>query len=128
MLKHIWFQCVSSQTNLGKICHYFCTSLMTKQPTPHQTLILGLWFDVETSLGLSCILPLLECMQVYSKFIHSHDLFICVFIDGIKACEKDMYKMYVNLIMNYGHTNEFFQIFLAIVNHIYDYTYMAWIS
>jgi hypothetical protein len=79
-------------------------------------------------LGLSCILPLLECMQAYSKFIHSHDLFICVFIDAIKACERNLYKMYVNLIMNYGLSNEFLQIFFAIVNHIYDYTWLGFLK
>lgn len=62
---------------------------------------LGLWFDVQSFLSLSCILPLFECMQAYSKFIHSHDVFIYVFIDAIKACERDLYKMYVNLIMSW---------------------------
>ncbi len=128
MLKHIGFQCCFwPNKSWQNMCHYFCTSSMTKQPTPHQTLTLGLWFDVETFLGLSCVLPLLDCMQAYSKFIHFLELFIFVFIDAIKACERNLYKMYVNLIMNYGLSNEFFQIFFAnFESHLW--LHMAWIS
>ncbi len=37
---------------------------------------LELLCDSETFMGLTCVLPLLECMQSRSKFVQSHDILI----------------------------------------------------
>jgi len=37
---------------------------------------LELLCDNETFMGLTCVLPLLECMQSLSKFVQSHDILI----------------------------------------------------
>jgi hypothetical protein len=50
------------------------------------------------------------------------------FIDVVKACERDLYRMNVDPITSYGHVHGVFQIFLPIVHHSYDPLYMAWIS
>jgi len=88
---------------------------------------LNLLCDVETFLGLSYIIPLLGCMQSLSKFVQVWDIFICDFVDAIKVCERDLYKLYVDPITNYGHVDGIFQIFLAIVHHSYDPIHMVWI-
>jgi hypothetical protein len=59
-----------------------------------------------------------------SKFVQVWDVFICDFVDAIKACERDLYKLYVDLITNYGHADGLFQIFLAIVHHSYASIHM----
>jgi hypothetical protein len=59
---------------------------------------LDLFCDVKTFLGVSYIIPLLECMQSLSKFVQDWDVFICDFVDAIKACERDLYKLYVDSI------------------------------
>jgi hypothetical protein len=50
------------------------------------------------------------------------------FVDVVKACERNLYGLYVDPITSYGHVVEVFQIFLVIVHHSYDPLYMAWIS
>jgi hypothetical protein len=45
-------------------------------------------------LWVSCILHLLKCMQSLSKFVQFFDVFICDFVDVIKVCERDLYKVY----------------------------------
>ncbi len=37
---------------------------------------LELLCDSETFMGLTCVLPLLKCMQSLSKFVQSHDILI----------------------------------------------------
>jgi hypothetical protein len=72
-------------------------------------------------------LHLLECMQFLLRFVQFYDLFICDFVDVIKICERNLYKVYVNLIISYVHANGVFQTFLTIANYIYDSLQMAWI-
>jgi hypothetical protein len=68
------------------------------------------------------MIPLLECLPFLSKFNQAQDVFICDFVDLIKACEGDIYKLYIDL-----HIDGVFQIFLAIVHHSYDSLHMVWI-
>jgi len=69
---------------------------------------LDLLCDVEIFLGLTCILPLLECMQFLLKFAQAQDVFICDFIDAIKACERDLYRMYVDPFTSYDYGDGIF--------------------
>jgi hypothetical protein len=78
-------------------------------------------------LGLSCIIPLLECIPSLSKFVQVQNVFICDFVDVIKACEGNLYKLYVDPITSYGHVDGIVQIFFAIVHHSYDPLHMVWI-
>jgi hypothetical protein len=76
-------------------------------------------------MGLSYIIPLFKCMQYLSKFVQAHNVFICDFVDVVKACEGDLYRLYVDPITSYGHANGFFQTFLAIVHYSYDPLHMV---
>jgi len=89
---------------------------------------LDLFYNVKISLGLICILPLLECMQFVSKFIQARNVFICDFIDIIKACERDLYRLYVDLIISHGYGDGIFKTFLVVANHTYDPLHMVWIT
>ncbi len=53
---------------------------------------LDLLCDVETFLGLTYIIPLLEFVQSLSKFGQTHDVFTCDFVRVVKVCEDDLYK------------------------------------
>jgi hypothetical protein len=46
--------------------------------------------DLETLLGLTCVLPLLEAMQALSKFAQTQTTFICDFIFQIKVCQSNL--------------------------------------
>jgi hypothetical protein len=83
--------------------------------------------NVKTFLGLICILPLLECMRFLSKFAQAQNVFICDFIDTVKACEGDLYRVYVDTITNYSYGDGIFQTFLVVANHTYDPLHMVWI-
>jgi hypothetical protein len=56
-------------------------------------------------MGLSYILPLFKCMQYLSKFVL---VFICDFVDAVKACEGNLYRLYVDPIMSYRHAKRFY--------------------
>jgi hypothetical protein len=60
---------------------------------------LDLLCDVETFLGLTYIIPLLEFVQSLSKFGQTHDVFICDFVCIVKVCEDDLYEMYCDLVI-----------------------------
>jgi hypothetical protein len=66
-------------------------------------------------------------MQFLSKFALPQDVFICDFIDVVKACEGTLYRMYVDLITSYGYGDGIFQTFLVVANHTYDPLHMVWI-
>jgi hypothetical protein len=55
------------------------------------------------------------------------NVFICDIVDATKACEGDLYILYVDIVTSYGHVNGVFQTFLVIVHHSYDPLYMVWI-
>lgn len=78
-------------------------------------------------LGLSYIIPLFECMRFLSKFVQARDVFIYDFFDVFKACDKNLYKLYVDLNTIYGHIDGVFQILLVIVHHSYDPLHTVWI-
>jgi hypothetical protein len=42
-------------------------------------------------------------MQSLSKFVQAQDFFICDFIDVVKACERDLHRMYFDPITSYGY-------------------------
>jgi len=47
-------------------------------------------------------------MQFLSKFAQVQDVFVCDFVDAIKACERDLYKLYFDPITTYGHVDGVF--------------------
>jgi hypothetical protein len=78
---------------------------------------------VETFLGLSYIIPLFECMQSLSKFVQVWNVFICDFVDVIKACERDIYTNYMLIqLQTMGMSMEFSKYSLQLcITHMIPY-------
>jgi hypothetical protein len=43
-----------------------------------------LLFDIETILGLTCLLPMLEALQGLNKYVQNKETFICDFVGSVK--------------------------------------------
>jgi hypothetical protein len=56
-----------------------------------------LFCDVETMMGLTCVLPMLEVVQSLSKVVQNKDCFICVCVVAMKLTQVDIYNLYVDL-------------------------------
>jgi hypothetical protein len=63
---------------------------------------LELLCDIEVFIGLTCIIPMFECVQSLSKFAQTCDAFICDFVAILKSCVEDLYCMYCNEQARYG--------------------------
>jgi hypothetical protein len=55
---------------------------------------LDLLCDLHILLGLFCLLPLLEVVNVLITFVQGKDVFICDFVAAIKICQIYLYMMY----------------------------------
>jgi hypothetical protein len=58
--------------------------------------------DLETLMGLFCIIPLLESAHGLSKFAKSQQTLICDFIYTLKLCEVDLFTMYYEVIKRFS--------------------------
>ncbi len=71
-----------------------------------------LFCDVET-MGLTCVLPMLEAMQSLSKLAQNIDYFICDFVVVVKLTQVDLYNLYVDPKCHFSHDQ--FQHFVDLV-------------
>ncbi len=46
--------------------------------------------DVETIMGLTCVLPMLEVVQSLSQLVQNKDTFICDFVSVVKLCQFEI--------------------------------------
>jgi hypothetical protein len=44
------------------------------------------FLDIDTILGLTCVLFLLECVNSLIKFAKSHDVYMVDYIEALKIC------------------------------------------
>jgi hypothetical protein len=51
---------------------------------------LELLCDIKVFLGLACIIPMLECIRGFFKFVQTQDVFICDFVAIVKSCQGDL--------------------------------------
>jgi len=59
--------------------------------------IYELFCDVETMMGLTCVLPMLEAMYNLNKLAQNKDCFICDFVATFQLTQVDFYNLYVDL-------------------------------
>ncbi len=60
-------------------------------PTNHvATTNYELFCDVETIMGLTCVLPMLEVVQNLSKLVQNKNCFICDFVAIMKLTQVDL--------------------------------------
>ncbi len=74
--------------------------------------------DFHMLLGLFCLLPLLEVVNVLIKYAQGRDVFICDFVATIKICQTNLYMMFSDPSNNYQH--EHFQVFSNVVENNYS--------
>jgi hypothetical protein len=57
--------------------------------------------DVEISLLLVCLVPMLEMVNVLMKNFQLHAIFVCDFVATTKICQNDLHIIYVDLVMTF---------------------------
>ncbi len=62
-----------------------------------------LLYDVETMMGLTCVLPMLEAVESLNKLAQNRDLFTCDFMAAMKLIQVDIYTFYVDLERHFSH-------------------------
>jgi hypothetical protein len=62
-----------------------------------------LFCDVETMMGLTCVLPMLEVVQSLNKLAQNEYCFICDFVVIVKLTQIDLYDLYVDLEHHFSH-------------------------
>jgi hypothetical protein len=50
--------------------------------------------DVQTVIGLACIMPMLRLTQSLMKYAQRNSIFVCDFLAGVKILQKDLNEMY----------------------------------
>jgi hypothetical protein len=55
---------------------------------------LSLLCDLKLIFGLHAILPLFDYVPTLIKFAHSHNVFVCDFIDVVKIYQLKLYRLY----------------------------------
>jgi hypothetical protein len=48
------------------------------------------------ALGMTCLLPLLECINSLVKFAQSRNVFICDFFGALTTCQAQLFEMYLD--------------------------------
>jgi hypothetical protein len=48
------------------------------------------------ALGMTCLLPLLECINSLVKFAQSRNVFICDFVGALTICQAQLFEIYVD--------------------------------
>jgi hypothetical protein len=49
---------------------------------------------VETILGLTSMMPMLQTLQGLNKYIQNHETFICYFVNNVKLIQADLHNMH----------------------------------
>jgi hypothetical protein len=62
-----------------------------------------LFCDVETMMGLTCVLLMLEVVQSLNKLAQNKDSLICDFVVTVKLIQVDLYDLYVDLEHHFSH-------------------------
>lgn len=54
---------------------------------------IGYFCDIEMIMGLICIMPLLEAMHAFIKFVQGQNTFVCDFLTFFKKNNVELYKI-----------------------------------
>jgi len=61
--------------------------------------------DVETIMGFTCVIPMVEFVQILSKYVQNWNMFIYDFVIIVKLCQVDLHKKYCDEEKKYNYTN-----------------------
>ncbi len=83
---------------------YVIMKMSEDLPTNHvATTNYELLCDVETIMGLTCVLPMLEVVQNLNKRVQNKVCFVCDFVAVMKLIQVDIYNLYVDLEHHFSH-------------------------
>jgi hypothetical protein len=80
--------------------------------------------DVETMMGLTYVLPMLEIVQKLNKLTQNKKCFICDFVVVAKLTQVDLYNLCVDLEHHFSHDQ--FQYFMDLVEFKFDTLPIVW--
>lgn len=61
--------------------------------------------DVETIIGFICVIPMVEFVQILSKYVQNWNMLIYDFVISVKLCQVDLHKKYCDEEKKYSCTN-----------------------
>jgi hypothetical protein len=76
------------------------------------TKVMDALLDPYLALGMTCLLPLLECINCLVKFAQSRYVFFCEFVGALTICQARLFEMYLDEEKAFGthHFLDFKQI------------------
>jgi len=80
--------------------------------------------DVETMLGLACLVPLLEQLNAVIKFSQRRNIFVCDFVAALKHCQKELFLNYCD--GQFAYQSDVFYDFNTLANLSHPDIKMAW--
>jgi hypothetical protein len=107
--------------------HLLIVKLNSKSSKNDQALKnLNAMCDVELILGLTCILPLLQCVHMFIKIVQAKDVFVCDFAESIKQMQQELYRLYYDPYTKFDDPT--FDDFNVIETFTNDVLPMSWFS
>lgn len=63
--------------------------------------------DVESIMGLIYVIPMVESVQILSKYVQNWNMLIYNFVSSVKLCQVDLHKKYCDEEKKYSCTDFF---------------------
>lgn len=82
--------------------------------------------DVQTLLGLACLMPMLEEMNRLIKFAQSRNIFVCDFVAALRHCQTELFTHYQDA--RTAFESDIFYDFNALSDLTHDNIKMSWKS
>jgi hypothetical protein len=80
--------------------------------------------DPYLALGMTCLLPLLECINSLVKFAQRRNVYICDFVAALTMCQGQLFEMYRDDTKAFG-THQFVA-FKQMVECRYEQIHVKW--
>jgi hypothetical protein len=59
--------------------------------------------DIDTIIQLTCVMPMLETLQVWASMLRTKKTFICDFVKNVKLCQVDLHNIYYDEEKKYNY-------------------------
>lgn len=82
--------------------------------------------DVQTLLGLACLMPMLEEINRFIKFAQSRNIFVCDFVAALRHCQTELFTHYQDA--RTAFESDIFYDFNALCDLTHDNIKMSWKS
>jgi hypothetical protein len=78
------------------------------------------------TLGMCCIIPLLENIDSLVRFAYQHNVFICDLVIVVKSCQGQLYSLYNDGSSQFS-SDEFWA-FKGLLDYNHDHIHMKWMA